>query len=426
MLSEIRTKWLQSAHVGLYTSVVRNAASLYLIHFANYLMPLIAIPYLVRALGPAGYGTVAFGQGLINYLMLFVEYGFDWSATRKISVARADPSVVNRIAIQVWIAKGLFGVICFVILLSLIAIVPRLKEVALFLVVLYGLVLGNVLFPTWLFQGMERMVAISLINLGMRILLLLTILGLIRRPEDSLLYAALLGGSSVLAGFTGAIVAARMFHLKPEKVRVAEIVEVIREGWILFLSRASVTLYTTGNAFILGMLTNSTVVGYYSSAEKLTKSILGLLAPISQATYPRFSKLAFDSRERAVLWGKRMLFLMGGMGILLTALVMLGAPIIVAIMLGPQYTPSVAVMRVLAPIIFLIALSNVLGVQIMLPLKKDRPFTMILFLAGILNISGAIIFAPIWQATGMAVVVVVSELFVTLSMLMYLRIRGIL
>jgi len=426
MLSEICAKWLQSVRVGLRTSVAKNVASLYLIHFANYLVPLIAVPYLVRALGPAGYGTVAFGQGLINYLLLFVEYGFDWSATRKISVARANSSVVNRIATQVWIAKGLFSVICFIILLALIAIVPKLKEVALFLVVLYGLVLGNALFPTWLFQGMERMVAISLINLSMKIFVLLAVFGLIRRPEDSPLYAALIGGSSVLAGFTGIVVAVRMFRLKPRKVRVTEIVEVIREGWILFLSRASVTLYTTGNAFILGLLTDHTVVGYYSSAEKLTKSILGLLTPISQAVYPRFSKLASESKERAVLWGRRMLFLMGGIGVLLTALVMLGAPIIVAIMLGPQYIPSVAVMRILAPIIFLIALSNVLGIQIMLPLGKDKPFTLILFCAGILNALWAIILAPIWRATGMAVAVVISELFVTVSMLIYLRVKGVL
>jgi len=63
------------------------------------------VPYLVRVLGPAGYGAVAFAQGFINYLMLFVEYGFNWSATRKISVHQQDQQNVNQTAFRVCPAK---------------------------------------------------------------------------------------------------------------------------------------------------------------------------------------------------------------------------------------------------------------------------------------------------------------------------------
>lgn len=84
---------------GLQSTIVRNAASLYAIRFADYIIPLIMVPYLVRVLGPAGYGAVGFGQGLVNYITLSVDYGFDWSATRRISVERANPSMVNWIAL---------------------------------------------------------------------------------------------------------------------------------------------------------------------------------------------------------------------------------------------------------------------------------------------------------------------------------------
>ena len=407
------------------STLIRNVFSLYIIQFANYILPLITIPYLVRVLGPSGYGAVAFGQGFMNYLILFVEYGFDLSATRKISVKRNDLAEVNRIALHVWIAKGLLALICLGMLLILVSAVPKLKEEAILLLILYGLVLGNVLFPTWLFQGMERMVTISLINLGMKLMVVTGIFTLVREPEHYLIYASLMSLGAILAGIAGAVAAFHRFDLKFGKISMFGVWENLKEGWILFLSKASVSLYTVGNAFILGMLTNHTVVGYYSAAEKLVKSLLGLLSPVSQATYPRFSKLASENRESALLWGRRMLLFMGGAGFVISSAIFVGAPFIVQVMLGSQYGPSVNVMRILAGLPFLIALSNVLGIQMMLPFGKDRVFTLILFSAGLLNIVLAVVFAPLWQASGMALAVLISESFVTASMLITLRRFGI-
>ncbi|HXG36598.1 MAG TPA: flippase [Dehalococcoidia bacterium] len=410
---------------GLKSGVARNAASLYLIQFANYIVPLIMVPYLVRVLGPAGYGAVAFAQGFINYLMLFVEYGFDWSVTRKISVQRENLEAVNHTALHVWTAKGLLAVVGFVVLLALTPLVAKLGEVRWLLLALYGLVLGNVLFPTWLFQGMERMVAISVINLGMKLSVLAGVFLLVKRPEDALLYAGLLGGGSLLAGLTGVAVAFWMFGLRPGRVSFGGVWEALKEGWVLFLSKASVSLYTAGNAFILGMLTNHTVVGYYSAAEKIVKSLLGLLGPIAQAAYPRFSKLAAESKERALFWGRRMLLLMGSAGFAISVGILAGANIIVSPLLGSQFGPSVPVMRILAFLPFLISLSNVLGIQLMIPLGKDRAFTLILFGAGVLNVSLALLLAPAWHERGMAVAVLLSEIFVTSAMFLYLAKVGL-
>lgn len=413
-------RWIQ---IGLRSTVARNAASLYLIQFANYIVPLIMIPYLVRVLGPAGYGAVAFGQGLINYFMLFVEYGFDWSATRKISVHRNDPQAVNATALCVWAAKGLLALIGLGVLLALAGIVPRLSEEFLLLLILYGLVWGNVLFPTWLFQGMERMVAISLINLGMKLGVLIGVFTLIRKPEHYLLYAGLMSFGTVLSGLTGMIVAFRMFRLRFDRVTWSGVWETLKEGWVLFLSRASVSLYTAGNAFILGMLTNNTVVGYYSAAEKIVKSILGLLDPIAQAAYPRFSKMAAESRDLTLAWGRRMLAMMGGIGFLLMVGVLGKARFISDLLLGSEFAPSVAVMRGLAPIIFLIALSNVMGVQMLFPLHHDRFVLKVVLTAGLLNIAVALVLVPKWSANGMAVSVLLSELFVTMSYAVFLLVR---
>lgn len=400
----------------LRSSVAKNAASLYVIHFANYLLPLITVPYVVRVLTPHGYGLVAFGQSFLGYFLVLVEYGFGLSATRKISVSRDDPEAVSRIAFCVWGAKLLLCLAGLLILLLCILLIPTLRENQALLLILYLTALGNALFPGWLYQGMERMVYISIINLGIRLVLVVGIFTLIKKPEDYLLYAGLSSFGALLAGIVGAAWALQLFSLKLVVPSPGEIWQYLKEGWVLFLSTASISLYTVGNSFILGMFTNPIVVGYYSAGEKIVRSLLGLIGPLSQAAYPRFAMLAAESKSQALLWGRRMLFVNGGIGLFLSASLLVAAPLVVNILLGKDYGPSVQVIRVLAFIPFLVAISNVLGIQTMLPFGKDKLFTSILFGAGLVNLSLAFFLISFWQEVGMAAAFLVSEIFVTMVM----------
>lgn len=409
--------------VGLRSTVAKNAASLYVIQFAQYILPLITVPYLVRVLRPSGYGLVAFGQSFIAYFAILADFGFAYSATRKISLEREDISAVSRTASNVWASKALLAIIGFLILLLSITFVPKLQESAVLLLVLYGTVVGSVLFPTWLFQGMERMVAISMINLVMQFFILIGVFTFIHRPEDYLTYAALISSGSILSGITGAFIALYMFKIRPVFPSMRGIIETLREGWVLFLSMASVSLYTAGNAFILGLLASNAAVGYYSAAEKIVKAVLGLLGPITQATFPRFSKMVVESKDSVFKWGQRMLLMMGALGLALSAFVFICAPLIVQILLGSQYGPSIVVMRILSLLLFAISVNNVLGIQLMLALRHDKAFTLVVLAAGILNIILAIILAPIWEATGMAVAVVSSEIFIIVAEILYLQYR---
>jgi PST family polysaccharide transporter len=407
----------------LRSSVVKNAASLYIIQFANYILPLIVLPYLVRVLGPARFGVVAFGQSLIAYFALFVDYGFGLSATRKISVQRDDSIAVSRTVFNVWAAKTLLCVAGFALLIFLVTVVPKLRDVALLLLILYGTVIGNVLFPVWLFQGKEKMVSISVINLAMRLLVVTGIFTMIHRPQDYLLYAGLISLSAVGAGVAGVGAAFHMFKLHAVVPSWRGIREALVEGWTLFLSQASVSLYTVGNAFILGLLTNDMVVGYYSAAEKIVKAVLGLLGPIAQAAYPKFSKMASESKVLALQWARRMLVVMSSLGLVLSVTLFAGAPLIVRIMLGQEYEHSIMVIRILATLPLLTGASNVFGIQLMLPFGKDKAFTSVLLGAGLINISFAIVLAPIWQEAGMAMAVLLSEAFVTGTMMLYLSVH---
>jgi PST family polysaccharide transporter len=259
----------------------------------------------------------------------------------------------------------------------------------------------------------------------MRLFIVVGIFTIVHQPEDYLLYAGLTSLGSIAAGLIGVGVALCMFKLRPVIPSWGEIWEALVEGWMLFLSTISISLYTVGNAFILGLLTNHTVVGYYSAAEKIVKAVLGLLGPISQAAYPKFSKMASESKTWVLQWGRRMLLLMSSLGLALSVALFVGAPVIVSFVLGPGYEPSITVMRILAVLPLLIGASNVLGAQIMFPFRLEKAVTMIVFVAGLVNLALAVLFAPARLASGMAMAVLISEAFVTTALLTYLWVNGL-
>lgn len=399
----------------------RNAAALYTQQLGLILLPLVTIPYLVRVLGAAGYGSVAFSQSLVAYFAVGVDFGFAWSATRKISVNRHDPLAISRIAAGVWAAKFTLFAVGAVLLACLILATPLLHQWVHLLILLYASLLGNVLFPGWLFQGMERLGAATALALACRVLAVAATFLLVRRPGDVVLYVAILAASGIATGVAGFLAARRMFCLQLILPKLRDLHEALREGWTLFVSHAAVAVYTAGNAFILGMLGTPSAVGYYSAAERLVRGVTALPAPLSQALYPALSRLAAASPAAAARWSGRMLAVMGVVGLLLSAVIFFAAPWIVGTIFGFGFTPAVAPLRVLAALPLLVGLNNVLGVQTLLPFGRDRAFTAILVAAGALDVTLAVLLVPEWQQTGMAVAVAASELFVVLAMAIYLR-----
>jgi len=112
---------------------------------------------------------------------------------------------------------------------------------------------------------------------------------------------------------------------------------------------------------------------------------------------------------------------MGGGGVLMGGVIFLGAPLLVHLVLGRNFEAAVPVLRILALLAPLISLSNVFGIQWMLPLGMDRAFNTIILLAGVINVILAVILAPVYSDIGMAWAVVSAEAFVTGGIYLLLR-----
>lgn len=402
-------------------ALVQNTAAMALVQFGTNFVPLVTIPYLARVLGVAGWGLVAFAQSFGMYVSVLGEYGFSLSATREVARHRDEPERLVEIVSGVLGAKALLAVATVGVAFGVHWWIPIFREHPLLLWGGMFWALARMASMVWYFQGRERMRVVAWVDIVTQTLAAIGIFILVRKPADGWLVLALQGLGYLLAFFIGLGLTYREISARIPTWRSTW--EALRMGWSLFLYRGSVSLYTAGNAFILGLFVSPLWVGYYAGAEKISRAFLGLLNPLNQALYPRLSHLVYHARDRAVRLARVAIALMGAAGAMLGALVFALAPFLVRVILGPGYSEAVPVLRIMALLPPLIALSYVFGLQWMLPLGMDRAFNTIIVSAGVINVGLAVALAPIHLAEGMAWSVVTAETFVTISIYAVLRWR---
>jgi len=403
--------------------VVRNALGLYVLQIGSYLLPIATIVFLARLLGPRDWGSLAFMQAFAGYVMLVVTYGFNYSATREVARHRSDPDHLADLL------AGVLGAKVALTILSIVVVVPLSELVApihrnqslLWPAMLWALSLSYSL--NWFFQGLERMAFVARWETAARVLSLAGIVMLVRSPADTWKVLAIQGSMMTVAVVVELVVTYREVRFRLPSAGL--VIWTLGLGWSTFLYQGALSFYTVGNGFILGLFGTPAAVGYYVGAEKISKAFATMLFPITQAVYPRISHLASHARGDAARMARTNLFLVGAAGCVMGLCVYFGAPTLVRIVLGPGFDNAVVVLRILALLPPLIAISNVLGIQWMLALGLDRLVNAVVISACMLNVSLALILVPRYQHVGMAVAVVASEALVAFGLYALLRIRNL-
>jgi PST family polysaccharide transporter len=398
-----------------------NIVSLFLLQSLNYLIPMAVLPFLVRVLGMEVYGLVAFSQAFAQYFVILTDYGFNLSATRFIAQHREDLASIRNMFWQVFLLKASLMLVGLAILWAILAAVPHMRSDAPFFFLAFLAVAGNVLFPQWYFQGIEKMRYISVFTGIAKIVSTSLLFLFVHGPADGLRAVAILSSGMVIAGVMGFYTALRAIGMQFVRPSWPALRATLADGWHLFVATASISLYTNTNVFLVGLLAGNVQAGYFSAAEKLIRAMTGAMGPITQAIYPRISALAARSRAAALALASKSLFWMAGPTLLLSAIMLIFASPIATLLFGAAASGSIPVIRWIALLPFLLAASNVLGVQTMLTFGLDRQFSRILLASGILNLMTGIPLIHFLGAQGAGISVLMTETLVTVAMVIVLQ-----
>ena len=397
-------------------TLIKNIASLLGIQGMNYIIPLITLPYLVRTLGPVGYGSLGFSLAIIQYFCLLTDYGFNLSVTRQIAVIKDNKNKVSELFWNILSCKLILAILSLIILCFATVLSKQLQNILPVVVSAYGMVLGNVLFPSWLFQGKESMGWIAIANIAARLSAVPLIFIFVNSSTDVWVAAFITGITSIIAGIIGLWFIYRQEWICWCGPNWDRICLEFRKGWHIFLSTAAISLYTTSTTVILGFIAGPVAVGFYVAADKLRLAVQGLIGPVSQALYPRINATMAKDKEKAFSIIRKLLKWQVSFTFLLSIGLFFGASSVIDIVYGENYYPSVSVLYWLAWLPVIIGLSNVFGVQTLLVLGLNSLFSRILICAGIVNLLLLVPLAIFLAEEGAAISVFVTEILVTFSM----------
>lgn len=409
-----------------YKRILENMISLTGLQFASYILPLITLPYLTLVLGPEKFGLTQYAISLITYFQFFTDYGFNLSATRELAICRDDNQKISQIFSSVMFIKLCLCILSFIILLIIVMFIPKFNEDSYVYILTFGMVIGYMLFPTWLFQGLEYMRYTSILNIIGKIVFTVLIFIFIHDTTDYMLVPLINSLGYILVGILGIYIALTKFNIKITIPSIRDIKYHLREGWYVFISTIAINMYTTTNTFLLGLLTNNTLVGYYSIAEKIILAVNGLLNPISQALYPFISRtVKTDDKTRSIEFIRKITKIMTLVGIVLSAGLFIFAKPIILLLFGQSYVNSVIILQIISIVPLAVSLSTVFGVETMLTFNYKKAFTSIVMIGGIIDIVLGIILITLMKEIGIAISFATTEIFITIAMFIFLQRKGI-
>jgi len=346
--------------------LAENYFSLAFLQGLNYLIPLVTLPFLVRVLEIENFGLVQFANSLVLYFVIVTDFGLNLFAPREIAVHRGDMRKISEIFWSVYIIKGSLVVVSFGVLAAIVFYFDRFNRDWLLYLVSYGIVIGQAFFPIWFFQGMEKMKFIALLNIASRLVFAISIFSFIRGPEDLLLVPlSHTMGYLVAAGLSLWIVLKR-FRVQVFVPERAILVDYLKRSFQFFLSRASVSMFTISNTFVVGLFLGNATAGYYSAAEKLYNVMVSMYSPLSTALYP------FMAHTRNLKLFRKIFTFTAVFNLVGCAVVFAGSNLIMQLIFGDGFGMSAKLLRLFAILCTLNVPSALLGYPLLAAMGHPR------------------------------------------------------
>jgi PST family polysaccharide transporter len=370
---------------GNYNIVIKNFAYLSILKGLDIGLPLLIIPYLTHVLGTSYFGKYSFVLAIIQTINIFTSYGYLFSATKKISQNRDDKHVVNQIMNAVFAGRFIVATFIVVLVVMLSNVIFKDEYEWFMFLTAIGMIYGDIFIPTWLFQGLEQMKYVTIVNAIAKLLFTMLVFAIVTRQQDFKYILLLNSLGCVTSAFFSMVLVKRMFKLHLFIPKWSVVREELKDGFSIFLSTLGMSVYRNLNIIILNYFVSSSAVGIYALAEKVIKALQSLINPISQALYPHFGYRIKESANR-----KKDLYSLFKIAVFLTILLVVASLALyfltgyVGYVVGHDFTGSSGIINIMLPVVVFGCLNYLLGFVGLVNMDKQR------FFLGAVVVSGTV------------------------------------
>lgn len=378
---------------------------------SSFIFPLITFPYVSRILLPDGTGKVSFATSLVSYFSMFAELGIPTYGIRVCAQVRDNREELTRTTQELLIINLVMSAISYVALFLAIAFVPRLQnEKTLYIIVSFSIILTSIGME-WLYKALEQYTYITIRSVIFKFIALITMFLLIHKKSDYVIY----GGISILAGCASNVLnfinVHKFIDLKP--VGRYNFKRHFKPIGTFFAMACATTIYTNLDTVMLGFMKTDTDVGYYNAAVKIKNVLVSIVTSLGAVLLPRASYYVenglMNEFRRITKKALSFVFLIASP---LVLYFMFYAKEGIFFLSGNAYAGAVLPMQIIMPTLLFIGLTNILGIQMLVPMGKEKVVLYSEIAGAIIDVIINVLLIPRFASAGAAIGTLVAEFVV--------------
>ena len=385
---------------------------------SSMLFPLITFPYAARILMADGIGQVNFFSSIISYISLFTCLGIPMYAIRETARVRDNPKELSKTTTEILLLHAFLTLFGYIAVFIIAFTVPKVMVAIPLFLVLSTSIIFTAIGCEWFYQGVEEFKYITIRAIVIRSICVVLLFLLVHSKDDLMYYAlySVIGtvGNNVFNFFR----LRKYIKFKDFGFKELKPFRHMKPALHIFVLNLVISIYVNLDTVMLGFLKDSTAVGYYTGATKLTKTLLGIVSSLSTVMVPRLSNLIqngqMDEFKRLSQLSVDFVFALSFplfLGLTITA------PMLIRLFCGPSYEPAILTLQIISPILLFIALSGVLGIQILYPQGKENIVIKSTLFGAITNFALNLVLIPLLANDGAAIATCIAEFIVTFVMI---------
>ena len=387
---------------------------------SSFLFPLISFPYVSRVLLSEGTGKVALATSVVAYFLMFAQLGIPTYGVRACAKVRDDKRLLTKTAQELLIINLVMAAVAYAALFGAVVFIPRLRQER----GLYLLVSLTIFFTTigmeWLYKALEQYTYITVRSLIFKLIALAAMFALVHSKDDYVIYGGITIFASSASGLMNFIHARRYISLRP--VGGYEFKPHLKAVAVFFAMACASTVYTNLDVVMLGFMVPDEIVGHYNAAVRIKSILVSIVTSLGTVLLPRASYYVEHRQmdQFRKITAKALKFVML-LALPLVLYFMLFARQGILLLSGEDFMGAVAPMQWIMPTLLFIGLTNVMGIQILVPTGREKKVLWSIIAGAVVDVALNVALIPKFGAAGAAAATTVAELAVLIVQFVFLR-----
>ena len=375
---------------------------------SSFIFPLITFPYVSRILLPVGTGKVSLATSIITYFSMFAQLGIPTYGIRVCAAARDDRKKLSKIAQELLIINLIMCVVSYIVLFGMIFSVSKMQEEKNLYIVLSFTIILTSIGMEWLYKALEQYTYITVRSVCFKFIALVAMFLLIHEQKDYVIYGGITIFAASASNVLNLINAHKYIDLKP--VGNYDFKQHMKPILIFFAMSCATTIYTNLDTVMLGFMSTDADVGYYNAAVKIKVILVSVVTSLGTVLLPRASYYIQrgEVKEFHRITKKALNFVF-----------LIATPLFVYFIYfakegifflsGNNYVGSIIPMQVIMPTLLLIGITNILGIQILVPTGREKIVLYSEIVGAIVDVIINALLIPVYASTGAAIGTLVAE-----------------